>query len=176
MPTISFRPLARADFPQVSRWLAAPHVARWWQRPADLASIERAYGPCVDGTDPTEFFIIEVDGADAGLIQRYRLADYPEWERAVNVAGAAGIDYLVGEVNQTGKGVASRAIRDFTAHVLERYPDVSGVVAAPQQENIASWKALENAGYERQWEGKLDSDDPSDAGLSFVYVRRRQSA
>jgi len=173
MDSILFRPLSRVDFPDVSRWLAAPHVARWWQRPADLASIERAYGPSVNGTDPTELFVIEVAGAPAGLIQRYRLADYPAWERAVDVASAAGIDYLVGEERQTRKGVASGAIRDFTDLVFERYPEVETVVAAPQQENLASWKALENAGYERHWEGQLDSDDPSDAGLSFVYIRRR---
>jgi aminoglycoside 6'-N-acetyltransferase len=176
METISFRPLVRADFPEVSRWLAAPHVARWWQRPADLASIETAYGPCIDGTDPTKMFAIEVDGTPVGLIKCYRLADYPDWERAVDVTGAAGIDYLVGEVSQTGKGVASQAIREFTVSVFERYPEVGAVVAAPQQENVASWRALENAGYERHWEGKLDSDDPSDAAASFVYVRRRQPA
>ena len=166
METISFRPLARADFPLVSRWLAAPHVARWWQRPADLASIEQAYGPSIDRTDPTEMFIIEADQTPIGLIKRYRLADYPDWQRAVNVLDAAGIDYLIGEVDLTGKGLGSRTIRYFTTAALERYPELEAVVAAPQQENVASWKALENAGYERFWGGQLDSDDPADAGTS----------
>ncbi len=134
METISFRPLARADFPLVSRWLAAPHVARWWQRPADLASIEQAYGPSIDRTDPTEMFIIEADQTPIGLIKRYRLADYPDWQRAVNVLDAAGIDYLIGEVDLTGKGLGSRTIRYFTAAALERYPELEAVVAAPQQE------------------------------------------
>jgi hypothetical protein len=94
------------------------------------------------------------------------LADYPDWQRAVNVLDAAGIDYLIGEVDLTGKGLGSRTIRYFTAAALERYPELEAVVAAPQQENVASWKALENAGYERFWGGQLDSDDPADAGTS----------
>ena len=50
-----------------------------------------------------------------------------------------------------------------------RYPDVRCVVAAPQQENVASWRALEKAGFTRAWSGVLDSDDPSDDGPAFVY-------
>ncbi len=118
-------------------------------------------------------FVIEAGGTPAGLIQCYRLADYPDWEMTMNVPNAAGIDYLIGDERLTGSGLGSRAIRAFTDLVFERYPEVDAVVAAPQQENVASWKALENAGYERHWAGKLDSDDPSDAGLSLVYVRRR---
>jgi aminoglycoside 6'-N-acetyltransferase len=54
-----------------------------------------------------------------------------------------------------------------------RYPDISAMVVAVQQGNPASWRALEGAGFERVWEGMLDSDDPSDEGPSFLYSMDR---
>jgi aminoglycoside 6'-N-acetyltransferase len=131
--------------------------------------VEEHYGPSVDGLEPTERFIIQVDGEPAGMIQRYLLADYPAWAEAVGLSDAAGIDYLIGEVEFTGKGFGSRAIKQFAAGVLDRYRETAAVVAAPQQANVASWRALERAGFERVWAGQLESDDPSDAGPAYVY-------
>ena len=47
------------------------------------------------------------------------------------------------------------------------------MVAVPQQANVASWRALERAGYTRWWSGQLDSDDPGDAGPAHLYGIRR---
>ena len=171
--TVGFRPLTDADLPRLSRWLATPHVARWWQEPSDIDSVTATYGPCIAGEDPTEVFVIEKDGEPIGLIQRYRHDHYPEWERAVGVARAAGIDYLVGEAGLVGQGLGTAAIAAFAADTLVRYPDVECVVAAPQQANVASWRALERAGFRRVWAGMLDSDDPADAGPAFVYTFAR---
>jgi TolB-like protein len=65
---------------------------------------------------------------------------------------------------------------EHPTNVFDRYPEISGVVFGLQQANIASWRALENAGYSRVWAGDFDSDDPTDAGPSFVYRRVRPSA
>ena len=181
MLELSFRPLLRDDFPLLSRWLAEPHVAKWWCSPSDMAYVEQEYGPAIDGTDPTELFILQIAGQAVaqpigepiGLFQRYLLDDYPDWAAAVGFPGAAGIDYLVGEPGLVGQGIGSRAIRAFSADVLPRYPAANAVVAAPQQANFASWKALERAGFERAWAGQLESDDPGDAGPAFVYRLRR---
>lgn len=154
-------------------WLAAPHVAQWWRTPAGMDYVEEHYGPGVDGIEPSERFIIQVEGQPIGLIQRYLLRDYPEWASSLGLADGAGIDYLIGEAEFVGHGIGSRAIAAFTPTVFARYPGASTVVAAPQQANVASWKALERAGFERTWAGQLDSDDPSDAGPAFVYCLRR---
>ena len=165
--------MEREDFWKLSRWLAAPHVARWWVSPADPAYVEEHYGPSVDGTDPTEHFVIEAGGRAIGLIQRYLLEDYPEWAATLGLADAAGIDYLIGEAEYVGRGIGALAIREFTAMAFARYPEASAVVAAPQQANVGSWKALERAGFERTWAGQLESDDPGDAGPAYVYCARR---
>jgi RimJ/RimL family protein N-acetyltransferase/aminoglycoside phosphotransferase (APT) family kinase protein len=173
--TIAFRPLRKDDFLRLARWQARPHVARWWREPDDLVTIAEKYTPSVEGRDPTEVFVIEFDGAPVGLIQRYRMADHPDWVAAVGFGGAAGIDYYLGEEDLIGRGIGSRAIATFARETLTRYPDVPLVIAAPQQANVASWRALEKAGFERLWAGQPDSDDPSDAGPAYVYgLRRRQ--
>lgn len=86
--SIAFRPLSRADFGLVHTWLHAPHVLAWWREPLSPGEIEAEYGPCVDGDDPTRVFIIEEDQRAIGLIQCYRIADDPEWDRAMGVPAA----------------------------------------------------------------------------------------
>ena len=49
-------------------------------------------------------------------------------------------------------------------------PDIEAVVVDVLEENRASWRALERAGFHRVWAGTLDSDDPSDQGPCFLYL------
>ncbi|HEY5398457.1 MAG TPA: GNAT family N-acetyltransferase [Trebonia sp.] len=95
---VTIRPLSRDDFPLLHRWLAMPHVQAWWgSEPVAPADVERKYGPRADGTDPTRVFVIELAGQPVGIIQCYRHAEYADWDRAVGIPAAAGIDYLVVE-------------------------------------------------------------------------------
>ena len=174
---LGFRPLERADFPLLSEWLAAPHVATWWREDPDPARIVAKYAPCVDGDEPTEIFVVEGDGEPIGLIQRYRIADYPDWERAVAVGSvprdAVGMDYLIGVESLVGRGLGPRIIDGFVVEAWSRYPDARAVVVDVLQANARSWRALEKAGFRRSWAGTIQSDDPSDDGPSYVYLRHR---
>ncbi|MGA3218589.1 MAG: GNAT family N-acetyltransferase [Acidimicrobiales bacterium] len=175
--TVGFRRLERDDFPSLSWWFSRPHVKAWWSEEADLASIEGRYGPAVDGTDPTEVFVVEVDGQPAGMAQRYRLEDNANWEASLEPSGrhehAVGIDYLIGDDKLVGIGLGPVVIERFVAATWEHYPGVREVVVAVQQGNRPSWRALEKAGFERTWAGTIVSDDPGDAGPSYVYVKQR---
>ena len=148
-------------------------MAPWWPDESTVAALESAYGPTVDGDDPTEGFVVELDGRAVGFVQRYLLDDYPEWSSAVGVERAAGIDYLIGVAELTGVGLGPVIVDAFTAATFERYRDIDCVAVAVQQANRRSWRALEKAGYEQVLAGAIDSDDPSDAGPSYTYVRRR---
>src|SRR5262249_578589 len=86
--SVVLRPSIRADLGVLSVWLAAPHVARWWRDPNDESSIHAAYGPAIDGDDPTEVLIAEVNGRPIGMVQRYLLSDNPVYQRALAPAGA----------------------------------------------------------------------------------------
>lgn len=177
---ISFRPLTQDDLPLLAWWQARPHVARWWREDAGLAAVTARYLPCLDGRDPTELFVIQVDGSAAGFIQRYLVGDDPDgWAGVLRatgtpgVDGAFGIDYLIGDPGLTGRGIGSTAIAGFTRLAFERYPGASSALVAVSQDNTASWRALEKAGFGRCWAGELASGDPSDEGPMYLYRRTR---
>lgn len=161
-----------------SSWLAAPHVAPWWGEDPDPAAVEAKYGPEVDGTDPrTELFIVDLDGTPVGMVQRYRVADYPEWIESLGPTGApadaAGMDYLIGDPTLVGRGIGAAMLGEFAELTLARYPDVSAMVVDVDPENRRSWRVLEKIGFARIWEGDLEADDPNDAGPAVVYVLPR---
>jgi aminoglycoside 6'-N-acetyltransferase len=175
MPEIAFRPCTSDDLPVLAGWLARPHVAEWWREDPDPAAVRDRYLPCLDGSDPTELFILEDAGRAVGFFQRYLVADHSEWAAALRGTGqpgmdeAAGIDYLIGEAALTGRGLGTAAITAFTRQVFARYHDARLVAVAVPQANTASWRALEKSGYRRCWSGELDSDDPSDDGPMYLY-------
>jgi aminoglycoside 6'-N-acetyltransferase len=174
---MTVRLLEREDLPLLREWLARPHVEKWWREPYDVASVEAAYGPMIDRTDPTEGFIALRQGRPIGFIQRYRLEDYPEWQRAiapgVGTTRGLGIDYLIGDEAMTGRGLGPEMIAAMVDRSWEDFPDVPVIVVDVLQDNRASWRALERAGFHRVWEGVLVSDDPSDQGPCYLYVQYR---
>jgi aminoglycoside 6'-N-acetyltransferase len=171
---IGFRPLEDADLPRLAGWLALDFVQQWWREPSDLPSVVSKYGTRVGAEGDAEVFIIEVEGRPAGMIQRYRLDDHPDWAAALQITDGAGIDYLLGDPELLGRSVGSAAIIRFVPEVFAAYPEVDVVVAVPQQANVASWRALEKAGFTRRWSGIIDSDDPSDNGPAHVYTVDRE--
>jgi aminoglycoside 6'-N-acetyltransferase len=174
---IVFRRLERSDLALVGTWLSQPHVARWWREGHDPEALEARYGPCIDGTDPTEVRVTECDGEPIGLVQRYDVADHPDWARTIASTGlgerAAGMDYLIGDEARTGHGLGPLILARFVEETWARYPEATAVAVAMQQANRASWRAVEKCGFERFYAGELDSDDPSDQGPSYLYVLRR---
>jgi aminoglycoside 6'-N-acetyltransferase len=169
MEGVTFRPLAETDLPAVAGWLRPGHVRRWWRQPDDEDAVRSTYLPRIRGLDPTEVFVIVLDGRDVGLIQRYRLDDHPQWADAVApAAGApgssAGIDYLIGAPDVVGRGRGAEAVARFTELVFAAFADVDRIVVTPQVANLASCRVLEKSGYVRAWTGMLASDHPSDAG------------
>ena len=139
-------------------------------------AVEARYGPSVDGRDPSELFIVEVDDQPVGFIQRYESHDEPEWRRTLESAGLGAsdrIDYLIGRPEHTGSGLGPAIIDAFVRQCWRRYPEASVVAVAVQQENRPSWRALEKAAFRRAWSGELDSDDPSDDGPSYLYLLGR---
>ena len=77
--TVAFRPLTRADLPDVVTWQSRPHVARWWSDEAsDVAGAEAHYGPALDGDDPTRMWVLEVNGRSVGMLQDYLVGDHAD--------------------------------------------------------------------------------------------------
>lgn len=158
---VTFRRLADDDLPLLHRWLNEPGVVKWWEGDdVSWEGVVRDYGAA--NPDPVEHWLATVDGNDVGWIQCYAAADEPDesaqwWALGID-QHAAGIDYLVGEPSQRGQGVGSTMIRSFVAEIVfGLHPTWTQACAAPYAANVASWRALERAGF--RFAGIVDDDD-----------------
>jgi RimJ/RimL family protein N-acetyltransferase len=147
-PSLTFRPLERADFPLLQKWLSAPHVAAWWHTSLKVEQMEGMFGPRIDGAEPTHVFMIERNGVAIGWIQWYRWSDYPEHARQVDAdPRAAGIDLAIGEVGMMGMGLGSAAIREFIRQIVFAEAGIIAVITDPEAGNVRSLRAFARVGF-----------------------------
>lgn len=178
---ISFRRVETTDFGLLRGWLAQPHVARWWNHDTDPEAVERDFGPVARGEEPAEDLLALLDGEPVGLVQRCRLADYPdylaEFTAIVDVPdGAVTIDYLIGDQNRVGKGLGAQVIRSIVERTWQDMSTAPAVVVAVVAANRASWRALEKAGAVRVGSGDMTPDNPADDPAHHVYRFDRPAA
>jgi aminoglycoside 6'-N-acetyltransferase len=170
---ITFRRLARADFPLLSHWLAEPHVRRWWAHDPSPAAVEEDFGGTVDGLEPAEDYIVVLDGRPVGVIQFCYFADYPDYAEEMESVypvgpGAVTIDYFIGELDITGRGVGTAVISSFVERIWADEPEATHVVVAVNSLNVASWRALQKAGFRLVAQGELSPDNPDDPPAHHV--------
>jgi aminoglycoside 6'-N-acetyltransferase len=170
----SFRPLQRCDYLLISAWLTAPQVARWWDSDPAMAAIEREYGGCIDGIEPSYPFIACREGMPLGLIQRYRFGAYPQYidelAAIMPVAPeATSIDYFIGPPDALGRGWGAAMIRAFVQKVWLDDATTPSIIVPTHADNLASWRSLERAGFVRIATGLLVPDNPMDDERHFVY-------
>jgi aminoglycoside 6'-N-acetyltransferase len=174
LPEVELRPLRREDFPLLSRWLAEPRVARWWDDDPSPEAVERDYGPCVDGTDRTAVYIGVSEGRPIGMVQVYAFSDEPE-SRAELAGicpvpdGALSIDYLLGEPDARGRGLGAGMIAAAVARGFADHPEAQDVLVPVVAGNVASWRALQRAGATWYAAGELTPDNPVDPPDHVVY-------
>lgn len=161
----TFRPLTRADFPTLAGWLARPHVAAWWVHEFDDEAIERDFGDAADGREPGEDWLALLDGRPFGLIQYSHFVDYPEYVEEMAAVypvgpGAVSIDYLVGDVADTGHGQGTAMIAAFVERIWSVDDRATHIVVPVNSANVASWRALMAVGFELVAQGELEPDGP----------------
>ncbi len=156
---MTFRRVTDADLLMLHRWLNEPGVVRWWEGDdVSWDAVVRDYGSGSAGS--TEHWLAFAEGTAIGWIQCYPAADEPEetepWFELGIDRNAAAIDYLIGDPARRGRGLGSAMIRAFIVEVVfALHPGWSQVCAAPQAGNVASWRALEKAGF--RFVGMVDS-------------------
>jgi aminoglycoside 6'-N-acetyltransferase len=149
---IRFRRLTDDDLPMLHTWLNELGVVRWWEGDdVSWEGVVRDYSSA--STDPTEHWIASVDDEPVGWIQCYAIADYPDepevraWEALGVDRTAGGIDYLVADPGARGRGLGSAMIRAFMPLAFDLHPSWTQLGASPVEANVASWRALEKAGF-----------------------------
>ncbi|MER6916101.1 GNAT family N-acetyltransferase [Streptomyces sp. NPDC000594] len=172
--TITWRRLDVSDFPQLREWLLRPHVARWWNHETSPEAVARDFGPAARGEEPSEDFLVAVDGTPVALVQRCWIADYPQYigdlaAQAEVPEKAMTVDYLIGDPELTGRGLGTRIIRAIVAATWTDHPEARSIVVPVHSANRASWRVLEKAGLHRYAEASLEPDNPIDDRAHFVY-------
>jgi aminoglycoside 6'-N-acetyltransferase len=180
-PQLTFRSITRDDFALIGRWLAEPLVWRWWHDDPAPAAVEAQFGPTVDGTDPTQVFVVALDGAPIGLLQRYCLDDEPDYRpELANVcevpAGALSMDYFISESARRGQGLGTRMIAALVDDCWSAYPGAPAVIVPVIIANRPSWRALERAGFRRVAQGPMTPDNPIDPPEHVIYRIDRPTA
>lgn len=147
----TFRPLRDADLELVRRWLLEPHVRRWYDDvaaamyPDDTIS---EYQAAIRGEDPTDMYVIDLDGRPIGVLQSYRIDDHPEYAAQLALGRPAiGIDLFIGEPGLTGRGHGPALIRAFLRDVAFPCYGVDLCVIGPTVSNVAAIRAYEKAGF-----------------------------
>ena len=106
------------------------------------------YEQAIAGLDPSDHYLIVVDGRPVGMIETYLVSDHPEWEEIVRVGeGVAGVDLLIGEEELTGRGLGPQALAAFTSEIVFANSPTHACVAAVDERNRRSWRAFEKAGF-----------------------------
>ena len=171
---MTWRRVTPDDFPLLARWLAAPHVARWWHHETSAAAVERDFGPSARREEPNEDLLASLDGVPVGLLQRSFLHDYPEYLDELTPLtavppGAMTIDYLIGDAADVGRGIGTRMIRSALEQLWAGCPGAECVIVAVHADNTGSWRVLEKAGLVRVAHGEIDPDNPIDDRRHYVY-------
>lgn len=169
---ITFRPLAYADLPALVSWRSQPHVLEWFRTPvADVAEAEKRFGSRIDGTDFVSMHVFELDGRPSGYLQHYRVRDDPDYREAIADDEAVAIDYLVGDVAQTGGGLGPQLIWRYLLEVVRpAHPSAPCIVASPDPANARSIRALEKTGFTTT--GRLlDLEDGPEQLCTFDVAR-----
>lgn len=170
---ITFERLTRDRFDLLATWLAEPHVHRWWAHDPSPEAVEADFGPTADGAEPAEDHVVLVDGRPVGVMQYCRLVDYPEYLEEIEAVipvedGAATIDYMIGEPDLVGRGVGTAVITAFVERVWSTEPGVTHLLVPVNSGNVASWRALEKAGFRTVARGEMEPDAPGDDRMHEV--------
>ena len=123
------RPIAAGDEAELLRIHRLPEVRRWWDDPAD--------GFPFDDEPETTRFVVEVDGAVAGLIQF--------WEEPEPKFRHAGIDVFLDPVLQ-GRGLGTEAVRRVVRHLIDDCGH-HRITIDPAAANAAAIRAYEKVGF-----------------------------
>lgn len=146
---IAFRPLSRDDLPRLQGWLGQGFVNRWYGSGApSLEAVTQKYAPRIEGSDPALCFIIRFDDKPIGLIQTYRIDDFPDYLELIGLEeDAAGLDIFIGERAFVQRGLGPQIIRAFLKVIVFERLQVESCVAGPHPLNRVAITAFRKAGF-----------------------------
>lgn len=146
---LSFRAMEMDDLRLMHEWLQRPHIRRWWRECETYEQVVDSYSPAIERSDPTDLYLVLLEGREIGFIETYLVVDYPDYASLIGRGeGTAGVDLFIADSALTGKGVGSEILRRFVSQIVFAKPTTRRCVAGPEAANVASVRAFEKAGFD----------------------------
>lgn len=162
-PGVALEALTRDDLSRIGHWLRAPHVARWWNDPPEIALGEVASH--LDSTNVAPFLAL-AGGRPVGYLQIYHANPDPFWSGHNLPRETFGIDLFIGEAEAVGRGLGPRFI-GLALRRLFATPQVARVQIDPAPSNEAAIRAYEKSGFRKA--GSIDT--PEGPALYMIVER-----
>jgi GNAT superfamily N-acetyltransferase len=146
---IGFKKLAVNDLGYLHKWLNYEFVIEWYSKKKwTYKEIEERYLPYINNEKPTQGYLILHDNIPIGFIQTYKIYDYPDYARFVDVdENAAGLDIFIGEPEYFHKGLGKYIIRKFLMEIVFCLSDAISCILGPEPKNIVAIKTYEKVGF-----------------------------
>ena len=147
---LEFRALTDSDIPMLEKWLNREHVKKWYEIPRLNVTIDDWVSEI--SRYKTDFkwihyLIVMLDGHPIGLCLYYKCEDSSDEEFGLlPTAGSYGIDYLIGEEAQLGKGLG-KALVGMLVEKIFSFQDALRVTADIDKDNTASERTLLACGF-----------------------------
>ncbi len=136
------------DLDLVARWLAEPHVARWFLAGSSLERELEDIALSVTGAQPVHLLLALDDDRPIGWGQWYLCEDDPEWAAEIGAGpGDVGVDYAIGEPACAGRGLGTALVAALVRLARAERSEECVVMADPEARNLASRRVLEKNGF-----------------------------
>jgi aminoglycoside 6'-N-acetyltransferase len=166
---VELKPMQLGDLGLVERWLAQPHVARWYLAGSSLEAELEDIRLSVTGDQEVHVLVV-VDGSQPiGWCQWYPCAIDRAWAADMGAGpDDVGVDYAIGEFRRIGVGVGTELVAALVALVRTARPGC-GIMSDPDEMNTASRRVLEKNGFELVAVKSMDSE-PSDNPMAIYRL------
>jgi len=149
---ITFRPFEESDLPQLYKWVRTPHVAQWWWTDSETyEKFVEDFHPDMHAKNFQTPFMVYVDGKLTGYAQYYQADKMCEECRTAYHnpgAGTIGLDIIIGEADQLGKGYGCLMVQTFVEKIFSE-TDATRIIADPDPANDAAIRCYQKMGFKQ---------------------------
>jgi aminoglycoside 6'-N-acetyltransferase len=151
--SIVFQPLTISDTQRLYSWFMQPHVAYWWQEPAEWHEFNTKWSErvtkCLSAYHTPWFgHIVHIDAIPIGYIQYFFVTSQQAHGYPVFVQKTVGLDFFIGEQAYLGKKLSTPIIETYLRTIVQqKHPSVSAVLIEPAFKNNRAIHVYTKAGF-----------------------------
>ena len=158
---IDFRRLDIYDLENMHKWFNNDFVIEWFSKKKwTFKEIEEKYLPYINNEKPTQGYLILYDNTPIGYIQTYKIHDYQDYARFVDInENASGLDLFIGEQEFIHKGLGKDIIIKFLKEIVFSLSDSISCVLGPEPKNEIAIKTYKKVGFKYLKTIQIDDED-----------------